>query len=675
MPDFSLHDQTLFWKDIPIITHIGDMVTLIEDPSGVGAYLRFSFPTPEARWIFPLGSLENVSRFTACRRWEPFWMVPIAGEDPSSLPTEVQSLILELKNGLCALLIPLIDDQFRTCIQGSGGQALELHIDSGDPQVKTQSMIGLYVAVGADVYPLVEGSAESVCAWLKTTRLRGKKPLPKFLDQFGWCTWNAFYQEVSEQDVRRGLESFKAGGVQPKFLILDDGWQSKHEVAENDHRLTAFQANDKFPGDLAPIVKIAKEEYGIQSFLVWHAMNGYWSGVDGDAMPQYQVRSTPRQYSPEIIDNASHVADTWGSSAGLVPPETIQRFFQDYHQYLRQQGVDGVKVDNQSALEGLGAGSGGRVELMRRYHEALEASAQDNFHGNLINCMSCSNDMLYNALNSSITRTSTDFLPDLPFSHGLHLYTNAQVAVWFGEFIYPDWDMFQSAHPTGAFHAAARAVSGSPIYVSDSPESHDFDLLRKLVLPDGSLLRPRGTGRPTRDCLFHDPCNENILLKVFNHNPSSGVIGVFNCHFMDGAPEISGAVRPCDVIGLEGERFAVYAHNRQELRLLQQDEAWEIALPSLGFEVFTIAPIHSRVAFIGLADLFNSAGAVQSIETSSPSTHQLRVQGGGRFLVWCEQEPQKVELDESSLPFQYHAAHHTLEMHIPPGVHQLTLQY
>ena len=47
-------------------------------------------------------------------------------------------------------------------------------------------------------------------------------------------------------------------------------------------------------------------------------------------------------------------------------------------------------------------------------------------------------------------------------------------------------------------HAAARAVSGGAIYVSDKPGQHDFELLRELVLPDGSVLRGKLPGRPTR---------------------------------------------------------------------------------------------------------------------------------------------------------------------------------
>ena len=43
---------------------------------------------------------------------------------------------------------------------------------------------------------------------------------------------------------------------------------------------------------------------------------------------------------------------------------------------------------------------------------------------------------------------------------------------------------------------------------SDKPGQHDFNLLRKLVLPDGSILRAKLPGRPTRDCLFCDPARD-----------------------------------------------------------------------------------------------------------------------------------------------------------------------
>ena len=71
-------------------------------------------------------------------------------------------------------------------------------------------------------------------------------------------------------------------------------------------------------------------------------------------------------------------------------------------------------------------------------------------------------------------------------------------------------------------HATARAVSGSSVYVSDFPGIHDIDLLRRLVLPDGRVLRALLPGRPTRDSLFCDVLRDNhSLLKVCPVNSSS----------------------------------------------------------------------------------------------------------------------------------------------------------
>ncbi|MCI18628.1 putative galactinol-sucrose galactosyltransferase 2-like, partial [Trifolium medium] len=65
-----------------------------------------------------------------------------------------------------------------------------------------------------------------------------------------------------------------------------------------------------------------------------------------------------------------------------------------------------------------------------------------------------------------------------------------------------------SLHPAAEYHAAARAISGGPIYVSDKPGRHNFDLLKKLVLPDGSVLRAQLPARPTLDSLFVDPARD-----------------------------------------------------------------------------------------------------------------------------------------------------------------------
>lgn len=78
----------------------------------------------------------------------------------------------------------------------------------------------------------------------------------------------------------------------------------------------------------------------------------------------------------------------------------------------------------------------------------------------------------------------------------------------------------------GMLHGMARAVSGGAVYVSDKPGQHDFTLLRRLVLPDGYVLRAQLPGRPTRDCLFADVLRDyRSLLKVC----LSAVCGTYVC--------------------------------------------------------------------------------------------------------------------------------------------------
>ena len=89
--------------------------------------------------------------------------------------------------------------------------------------------------------------------------------------------------------------------------------------------------------------------------------------------------------------------------------------------------------------------------------------------------------------------------------------------------------MFQSTHPDAELHAAARAISGGPVYVSDAPDAHSAALLRSLVLPDGSVLRCEHGAKPTRQSLFDDPNADGATaLTLWARNAVTGVLGAFN---------------------------------------------------------------------------------------------------------------------------------------------------
>jgi raffinose synthase len=297
--------------------------------------------------------------------------------------------------------------------------------------------------------------------------------------------------------------------------------------------------------------------------------------------------------------------------------------------------------------------------------------------------MSCGNDILYQTMNSTLTRTSTDFWPTRPETHGLHLYTNAQVCLWFGEFVHADWDMFQSGHEWGAFHAAGRAVSGSPVYVSDKPGQHNFELLRKLMRSDGTVLRCPEPGRPTRDCLFADPTKEDVLLKIWNRNrnnavTSTAVIGVFNCRYHAEPAErkpVKGSVGPADIPGLAAGDYAVYFHRSGRLEKVAATGRIEVELPEGGWEAVTITAVENGFAAVGLANKLNAAAALHNYrgrEEGSRLRASAQTAEGGDFVAYCARKPHAVRafadgIELKDVPFEWKDGLLRADTRIGPG--------
>jgi len=632
-----------------IVTGIPDGIRHEIDLSGYGLFLTAHASTPSARHAFTLGRVPDLRRFTACHRYEPYWMKPCAGTRLSEVPAETQSLVGELGDGQWLLMVPLLGDLFRFSLRGRPDDCLELLAETGDSFAPGLGGLALYVAVGRDPFDMVRDGARAVMARLRSGRLRADKPLPDFVDYFGWCTWDAFYQDVSAEKVRQGLEQFAAGGVRPRMLILDDGWQCTELMPTGERRLTAFSANDKFPGDLKLTVRMAKQEFGVEAFLVWHSIVGYWGGVDGKRLTGYGVLDQTRQFGEGVLTHVptfNHL--WWGNVVGFVPCQYIRAFFEDYHRALAAQGVDGVKVDSQAVLESVVQGQGGRVPVTRAYRDALEASTVEHFRGRLINCMSNAQETWYGSPASTLIRSSIDFFPTRPETHGMHLYANAQVGLWFGEFMHPDWDMFQSGHAWGAYHAAARAVSGGPVYVSDKPGTHDFAVLRKLVCSDGTVLRCDGVARPTLDVLCIDPTRGEKPLKVWNRSGAAGVVGVFNAtHDTHGQScgEVRGEIGPSNVPGFTHGDYALYSHNEKSLEVLPGAARRPVTLRERGFELFTMVPVERGFAPIGLADKLNSAGAIAGISWTAPRECEITLRDGGDFLAYSAAAPARVDID------------------------------
>ncbi len=603
----------------------------------------------------PQGRFDALKKYGDLLHFEPFWVAPSFGKTESELLRETQFLLWERTDGQCGILLPLCHGDTRTSLEGTP-DGIALRMEGALEGTEPEKTLVAFSAIGPDPYRLVHDAMRAVAERLGTFRLREDKTKPPFMGYLGWCTWNAFYKEVNEEGVLEGLESFQKGGLLPKFMILDDGWQDYDGYYLNDFS----PDKKKLPGGLAPLIQKAKERFGIRIFGVWHAFLGYWWGPH----PEKPISQKYRTLKNRVVS----VFSKDGSPDLLCPivPEDIGKFYEDFHAYLREQGVDMLKVDNQGAFEFQIDGKLGRFGTFKAYHDALQKTTSEKFSKNLINCMSNVSDVAFNLHTSNGWRNSLDYYPAADTAaQQSHVHQNAMNALWSSSFAWPDWDMFQTHAPHAEFHAAARAVSGGPVYVSDVPGQQNFALLRKMALADGTALLCDRPALPARDSIFLDCWNEPHLLKIHNRKGALGVIGVFHC--CRNADTASGDFSPADIPDIGGERFAVYAHNARTLRVMDANEREKIMLHRTGFEIFTVAPLQAGFAALGLAEKFNSAATLLGVTEEADGWRVGLAEAG--LAVFCVPFPcRAVGPCGEELESHHDAETGKLEVLLPSGI-------
>ncbi|KAG0480023.1 hypothetical protein HPP92_010881 [Vanilla planifolia] len=133
-----------------------------------------------------------------------------------------------------ALLVPLIEGRFRSALHPGENGHVMLCAESGSSLVKGHSFEALaYIHVSDNPYTLFKEAFTAIRVHLNSFRLLEEKTLPPLVDRFGWCTWDAFYLTVEPAGIWRGVKEFLEAGIPPRFLIIDDGWQSINMDGEN----------------------------------------------------------------------------------------------------------------------------------------------------------------------------------------------------------------------------------------------------------------------------------------------------------------------------------------------------------------------------------------------------------------------------------------------------------
>ena len=656
-----------------LLEQVPECIRVIKADGGSGVFLSSDFGPDGPIARFTVGRIANRLRFAACvkRTDSPFWTRPAAGGEYARIPEFSVWFAVTHEDGSFSMFVPLPLPVCAVYLGENGSGFLEAFAETGDSCVSASGGVFAYVSHGVCLRDMIAEGAAAVSGMMPSARLRRRKPVPGFADKFGWCTWNAFYGDVSEEKVRLGLSAMRDAGIPPRFVVLDDGWLSTEKISTGGDVLAAFEANSKFPGGLKAFTGRLRSDFGVEDVLVWHAADGYWKGVSQRKMGEF----SPVPLNVYASGSFDLTFLNWQNGRVSWPPlGKYGAFYDAFHTFLENSGVSGVKVDNQASEAYLSDGAGGRIVHFREMRDALMRSVRRHFGGNMISCMAHVQEIWYNCRYDNMIRGSDDYFPDNPGSHIMHLWTNAMSGIWFGEFMWQDWDMFFSDHPAGAYHAAARAVSGSPLYVADAPGRYDARVIEAAVLPDGSVRRCDSPGRIAPDCLFHDPIAERIPLKVVNTFGEYGVEGVFSsCRPGGDSPPQSCVVRPSDAGRTRFAKYAAWFHCARKMQLLRRSECAVVEVASGGFEVVTFAPVHSWIALTGAVRMFVPAAGIADAEFSSEKA-EFRVLRPGLMAAWCRECPESV-MSGGGLPvrFEWDKDSNVLAFEVPEGAGSIVI--
>ena len=605
----------LLSNKIPLRSSLEDVKLL--DPSNCDdisiTWLKVSTDKKQDTWRFQDRILfygAESDNILCLHRWKIWWMipsyVPVSTTDgiKQRIPPETLLLLGKVDAETFLVMIPVQDQHMEFSLEGCSLNGC-LHINGHENRLQCDDSSStfterkaLLILTGPLVHELLELGFGLIRSLLNERDVSMTylprhtdhclpRATPSFMKYFGWCTWDACYTNLSTDKIIAGITTLSEGGAAPGYLILDDGWQDTTcNYAQNGEqwqgRLTSFHANHKFSPSLKDCIDKLKTTTSINTFMVWHAFHGYWLGVDeaSTILAQYK----PCRLYPFLTDSlkrmspagqlTSETFNTWGISLASV--EHSSSFYYDYHASLLACGVDGVKVDVQSIVPLLTHTNYSAIEATRRMHEGLkdsvtkhfpgtQTSGCDSLAGNVIHCMSHSQTTMFSLLKSydpqhpPIVRGSDDYWPSLPASHSVHIAVNALNSLFMSYCGIHDWDMFQTDMSEGAslFHAAARAISGGPIYVSDRIGCHDHTVLRRMML--SSMRRGAGwiplcqrNGRPVQRLLLSD-CQRQpktpLMIQNYNSNGSL-VIGVFQVFgsIVENDYELYRVLRPDEII-------------------------------------------------------------------------------------------------------------------------------
>lgn len=532
-----------------------------------GVYFRFD-ATPQ------------IDKLCALYMVDSYWTLPHFGTDMAEIPARTQALMYQKNSQHVCYMTKCMDNAFTELFANNGKMELRCADYSGN----IPKLTGEMMTIGISDRP-----EESIKACYHGILERAERKYPEVFEYLGWCSWNAFYKNLTEAGFESKLQEFRDKKLPVKWMIIDDGWMQ----IENDRLLSMKEDPKKFPKGLGAFNAKMREKFDIDYIGIWVSFTGYWDSIArGSELYLEQYQNLYEAKSGIIVPSGQGAFDFWST----------------WFKYLKQQGIDFVKVDTQGSYRVMGSGCDNLMQTCQKANDALDAASEIHFNGNMLNCMSMGKENAFQRPISGLMRNSGDYTPTEEKGLLRHLRQNALNSLFFGHITYTDWDMWWSKHETATQSGVMRAISGGPVYVSDEVGATQPEQLWPLIEDDGRIIRCDQPPVPTDDCIYEN-CDGGVM-KLRNTCGDCGVLAVF-C-FDEKGRDI--AISGSDV--KMTEPAVGYCYFSKRFFLLE--EGTTIHLEYEGAEIINFYPIRDGKVQLGDLTKYVSAGSSKK-ETVSVS--------------------------------------------------------
>lgn len=586
---------------------------------------------------------EKTTFFSSALPGGNFWTTPMMSDSLGKLRDYTQTLLWQSQGGDYYYAVALVGDDYKASLAGGnaeklGGLAVEpigdsavLYLTTGVAGLTTCHSPALVIAAGAEPFALPRATLKSGFALLGKPYLpKEERQYPEILEYLGWCSWDAFHMYVSHDKLMAKAKEFHDKNLPVRWAILDDMWA---EVKGNDsprgmhgRTLYSFEADpERFPQGLSGAIADLKSTYGLK-IGVWHPTTGYWSGIDpdgpiADTLDDSLCRTGEGRLMPDLRDGKARA------------------FYDAFHTFLEDCGTDFVKIDNQSYVQRWLRHTMPVGQAAYELHQAIEDTVDKYYDGALINCMGMAIENFWNRPRSVVSRCSDDFRPEDRAWFRKHIMQCSYNSYTQGCLYVADWDMWWTDDSQSSKNSVLRAMSGGPVYISDTLGRSVREVIMPIVLADGRILRCDQAAVPTADCLLADHETSGRPLKVWNRIGDCGVLAAFN---LDGEERpVHGTVCTDDLPFADSEEYVLWDwHARRPVRL-RKGEKHAFTLDGYdNFCLYLVLPIKEGFAPIGLLDKYMSPATVEALTSTS-----FRLKEGGLFGFVSDKAPKAVIAD------------------------------